>query len=173
MAKQKILTYPNPVLTTPTKRVTDFGPGFQKLVDDLRETKEVNKGLGLAAPQIGVNLRVAVTGFEPEKKEEKKLSVPDLVLVNPKITTESAEQKEWQEGCLSLPGLELPVKRAAKIKVLAQNRRGKKIKIEATDFFARVVLHEIDHLNGILILARVAKTKENQQKIKEYLNKNE
>ncbi|MBI4029865.1 peptide deformylase [Candidatus Berkelbacteria bacterium] len=173
MAKQKILIYPHLALTTPTKKVIDFGPNFQKLVADLILTKEAHEGLGLAAPQIGVNLRVAVIGFEPKNKEDEKLRVPAVVLVNPKIISESAEQKEWQEGCLSLPGLELPIKRAAKIKVLAFNRRGKKIKTLATDFFARVVLHEIDHLNGVLIIDRAVKTKENQRKIKEYISKNE
>lgn len=169
MVKINILTYPNPILTALAKKVTSFGVQFQQLVDDLMRVKDFNNGLGLAAPQIGQSLKVTIIGYEPKKENEEGLKVPHLVLVNPKIIREEDGKEVLREGCLSLPGLEVKVPRFRNVTVLAQNRHGKKIKLKATGFFARVVQHEVDHLNGILILERASKDKEGRKVIKNYL----
>lgn len=164
-----VVKYPHSILSNSNKKVTAFGGEFQKLVDELIQAKDKNNGLGLAAPQIGQNVQAIAIGYEPRNEKQDALRIPHLILVNPKITYQDSHLDEQHEGCLSLPGLELPVRRAAKIRLIAQNRWGKKIKLEVSGFLARVLQHEIDHLNGILILERAVKSKENQKKIQEYL----
>lgn len=144
MAKLKIRTYPDPVLKKTALPVTDFGPVTQKLFDDMIETMHVSDGLGLAAPQIGLSLRIFIACPTLKKGEE-------FVMVNP-VVERSEGQETIAEGCLSLPGISAPVARATAATVNFQDRRGKAHTAETYDLFARVIQHEMDHLNGVLLI---------------------
>lgn len=142
MSTLRILTEPDPVLRKKSADVTDpSDPFVQGLILNMRETLEKNKGIGLAAVQVGVNKRVIVV----------KLWRADYVLINPRLTFKSREKEISEEGCLSLPGLFCNVERSKKVRVKALDQNGKKIKIKAKGLLARVLQHEIDHLDGILI----------------------
>ena len=147
----------DPVLRQKAKKVRDFGPSLQGLIDDLVETMHSAPGIGLAAPQLGVALRVAVIHL-PQSEEEEENEDPYrgrlIVICNPEIVKSWGEQ-ESQEGCLSLPAYVGEVKRAARVVVKAQDRRGKRIRLRCKGLMARVLQHEIDHLNGRLFVDRV------------------
>lgn len=144
MAKLKICTYPDPVLNQKAAPADDFGPIMQKLFDDMIETMHVSDGVGLAAPQVGISKQVFIACPTLKHGEE-------FVMVNAAI--EKASGKEVvAEGCLSLPGISAEIARATKIQMAYQDRQGKKHKIAVTDLFARVVQHEMDHLNGKLLI---------------------
>ena len=147
MALLKIVTYPNPILTRKSTPLTEFGPAQQKLFDDMIETMYVEDGVGLAAPQIGISKRILIAS--PTMKEGE-----EYVLVNPEIYESSGAQK-GPEGCLSFPGISAEVIRAKTIRFRYQDRFGKPQDIEAKDFFARIIQHEMDHLEGILLIDRV------------------
>ncbi|MSR78024.1 MAG: peptide deformylase [Candidatus Omnitrophica bacterium] len=147
MALLKIVTYPNPILTRKSEALTQFGPAEQKLFDDMIETMYIEDGVGLAAPQIGISKRILIAS--PTMKEGEA-----IVLVNPEVYESSGSQKS-PEGCLSFPGVSAEIIRAKKIRLRYQDRTGKLHDIEAKDFFARVILHELDHLNGILLIDRI------------------
>jgi len=144
MAVRKIVLLGDPILRQKAKRVTRFDESIQQLIDDMIETMRDAPGAGLAAPQVGVPLRIAV------------IEVEDVVTVvcNPEIVEMEGEY-EPEEGCLSVPGYVANVKRAFKVVVKAKNRRGKEIKIKAEDLLAHVLQHEIDHLDGILFIDRL------------------
>ncbi len=135
----------DPVLRQKAKRVTRFDPSIQQLIDDMIETLRDAPGLGLAAPQVGVPLRIVVIDVD------EKITV----LCNPEITAMEGEY-EPEEGCLSIPGYVANIKRALKVTVKARNRRGKEIKIKADELLAHVIQHEVDHLDGILFIDRLA-----------------
>ena len=147
MAIIKIRTYPDPVLKKKSEPLTQFGPPEQKLFNDMIETMYVEDGVGLAAPQIGVSKRVLIACPTIKKGEE-------YVIVNPEIL-ESSGREAGPEGCLSLPGITGEVTRAKKIKLRWQDRTGEVKTAEIKDFFARIVQHEMDHLDGILLIDRV------------------
>jgi peptide deformylase len=128
--------------------VTDFGPKLQTLIDDMVETMRVAPGVGLAAPQVDVPLRVIVIEFGDEEDEtvEPKL----YTVVNPEIVRKSRETLIGTEGCLSIPGLVGDVERSQSVIVRGFSRRGQPMKIKAKGWLARIFLHEIDHLNGVL-----------------------
>ena len=144
MAVRKIVLLGDPILRQKAKRVTRFDESIQQLIDDMIETMRDAPGAGLAAPQVGVPLRIAV------------IEVEDVVTVvcNPEIVEMEGEY-EPEEGCLSVPGYVANVKRAFKVVVKAKNRRGKEIKIKAEDLLAHVLQHEIDPLDGILFIDRL------------------
>ncbi len=152
MAIRKILTYPDPALRKKSKPVTVFDAALEKLVADMAETMYAAPGAGLAAPQIGVPLRVVVIDIAP--KEERDLKV----LINPRIFDPEGEVVET-EGCLSVLDYSAKVKRAQKIRVEAQDLQGKPLEFVAEDWFARVVQHEVDHLDGILYIDRISRLK--------------
>lgn len=145
-----IVKYPNKILESPTIKVVDFGDDLKTLVSDMVETMHASNGIGLAAPQIGKNLRLAV--IEYPKQKDNDFEIPLLVLVNPKIISKSTEEQIDTEGCLSILGIELPVPRAKKVKVKAQDIEGNKIRFTASGLFARIIQHELDHLDGKLII---------------------
>ena len=127
---------------------------FKQLILDMEKTMQEKDGVGLAAPQVGKNIQLAVI----------KTDQGTLVLINPKILRRSLKKEEMEEGCLSLPEIFGLVKRPIKIKLTALDASGKKMKFVATGYFARVIQHEVDHLNGILIIDRtkdIIKGKEN------------
>jgi len=153
MAIKKILTFPNPVLRQKVETVTSFDESLKELVTDLADTMYDAPGAGLAANQIGVCLRVVVVDVS-ENKEEKK----HLVLVNPEIIDKEGCQID-EEGCLSVIDLTAKVERYRKLLVRAQDLDGKSWEFPAEDFFARVIQHELDHINGILFIDHLSSLK--------------
>lgn len=148
MAIRKILTMEQPVLRTRAKKVSRFDAYLEKLVHDMWETMYEAPGVGLAAPQIGESIRVLVAEFEENH----------VALVNPEITKRSDEMLLGTEGCLSIPGLVgEDVPRHAEITVKGRDPKGKEIRLKAGGWWARVLQHEIDHLDGVLYIDRIPK----------------
>ena len=139
-----IRLYPDPVLRAKCREVLDLGHSFQRLVEDMIDTMHAAPGIGLAAPQVGVDLRLAVVDLSVGEDPEGL-----LVLVNPRIVERRGEESET-EGCLSLPGITDKVERPSWILVEALDRDGSEIEIEAEDLMARAICHELDHLDGVL-----------------------
>ena len=139
------------VLFKPASRVREFGPALHKLLDDMLETMRKAPGVGLAAPQVGIGLRVAVVEYAEDEDDDDPESPKRVYeLVNPEIIKQKGSES-GQEGCLSIPGLAADVDRATYVLVKAQNRNGKEVRIKAYDWLARIFLHEIDHLHGVLM----------------------
>ncbi|TAH53062.1 MAG: peptide deformylase [Chloroflexota bacterium] len=150
MAIREILTSENRALRQKAKKAKKIDASLQKLIDDMIETMEDAPGQGLAAPQIGVGLRVIVIDAKPgEKEDEEEEETVKLQLINPEILEKSGEQV-GEEGCLSIPGYVGNVRRAMYVTVKALNRKGREVKIKASHNLARALQHEIDHLDGIL-----------------------
>jgi peptide deformylase len=144
MAVLPIRIYPDPVLRAKCREVKDFDAGLRKLAADMVETMHAAPGVGLAAPQIGVDLRVAVVDLSVGEDPQQV-----FVVVNPEVVhREGTEVAE--EGCLSLPGINDKVDRPTRIRVRAVDLEGKPLEIEAEEWLARAFCHEIDHLNGVL-----------------------
>lgn len=141
---RKIVYLPNPVLRKVAKDVTEFNDELQVLIDDMFETMYEARGVGLAAPQIGISLQLSVIDVEGDKKNQ-------IVIINPKIV-HSEGKKEYQEGCLSVPGAYDTVIRADKVTVQALDRFGKPFEITADGLFGECLQHEIDHLQGKLYI---------------------
>ena len=142
MAVLPIRVYPDEILRKQCKDITTIGDEEQRLFDDMVETMLENKGVGLAAPQVGILKNVIVAAPKGTKDET-------YVFVNPVITKTKGEATDT-EGCLSIPCASAEITRAKKIWVEALDRDGKKIRFTATDFFARIIQHETDHLGGKL-----------------------
>jgi len=156
MSILKILTYPDPVLKEKSKSVEFIDEKIKKLAEDMIETMYAAPGIGLAAPQVGESLRV-ITVDVTRKGEDL------IVLINPEIISGEGECAE-EEGCLSVPGVFGMVKRHRKVKVEALDKEGKKTTIIGEGLLARVLQHEIDHINGILFTDKlVSKTRENKR----------
>jgi len=152
MAILPICRFPqDPVLRQKAKRVSRLDNSIQRLVDDMVETMRQANGVGLAAPQVGVSLRVIVLQM-PEDEP--------MAIINPEIVKRLGEQ-EVNEGCLSVPGYFGEIKRSASVTVKGRDRQGKAIRIKATGLMAEALEHEIDHLNGTLYIDHV----ENQDKL--------
>ena len=141
-----IKLFGDPVLRTPAEPVVDFDLELRNLVADLTETMLDAPGVGLAAPQIGVGLRVFTYHVDDEPGH----------LVNPVLKLEG-EEEEDDEGCLSLPGLQFPTPRAPRVVATGFNMYGDPVTIEGTELLARCVQHETDHLDGILFIDRLDK----------------
>lgn len=142
-----IITVDSPkatILRRKAKAVRSVTPRIQQLIDAMVETMRANHGLGLAAPQVGEGVRVIVAEVGDRL----------LALVNPEVVAAEGEEV-GEEGCLSIPGILAEVRRAARVRVRALNRRGKRVTVDADGLLARVLQHEIDHLDGILITDRV------------------
>ena len=147
MTVLQIKLYPDPILKKKAETVTDFGPEQQQLFDEMIETMYAADGVGLAAPQIGVSKRILIASPTVTPGEE-------YVFVNPEVL-EAKGREAGMEGCLSLPGISGEIPRAKVIRFRAQDRQGKPVEMEIKDFFARIIQHELDHLNGILLIDRV------------------
>ena len=169
MALREIVTYPFPVLKTTAKPVTDFGEELKKLVADMAETMYAAPGVGLAAPQINIPLQLCVIDIS-RKDEPKDL----IVLANPKIIKGEGEEID-EEGCLSVREYSSNVPRYAKIWVEAQDITGQPLSFEAEDYYARVIQHELDHLNGTLFIDRISSLKRTlyKKKLKKMLKAEE
>lgn len=152
---REIVTVPAPVLRRKALKVNDFGASLQRLIDDMVETMRDAPGVGLAAPQVDVPLRVIVVEYGEDQDEDKP---PKLyVLVNPEIVRASQETEMGVEGCLSIPGIAGEVERSLAVTVKGFNRRGQPIKVKAQGWLARIFQHEIDHLDGVLFTDRAAR----------------
>jgi peptide deformylase len=155
-----IVKFGNPVLERPAQAVTDFDAELRKLVEDMFESMYAAHGVGLAAPQIGISKRLAVIDVTFKEDPDAK-----LVLVNPEIIR--AEGKQTQnEGCLSIPDFRVPVARAKKVTVRAQDVNGKWFDKTGEELLARAFLHETDHLNGKLYISHISALKRDLMKRK-------
>ncbi len=155
MATREIITLPNSILRGKARKVNSFGSELEVLIDDMVETMRAAPGVGLAAPQVNVPLRVIVVEYNESEDEEKP---PKLyTVVNPKITRFSSEQDVGTEGCLSIPGIVGDVERPTAITIKGFNRRGQPLKIKAEGWLARIFQHEVDHLDGVLFVDRADK----------------
>jgi peptide deformylase len=151
-----VLRMGDPLLFTPSKRVEAFGtPELHALIEDMRDTMASLNGAGLAAPQIAVPLRVVIFGVKGNPRYPDAGEVPETVLINPVITPLAADMAEGWEGCLSVPGMRGVVPRWNHIRYEGFDAAGQPISREVTDFHARVVQHECDHLDGILYPMRI------------------
>lgn len=151
MGIRKIITTDNPILRQKAKKVHRFDSSLQNLIDDMFETMHAAQGVGLAAPQIALSIRLLVAEYEDEEtgKHHK------LAIFNPEIVKAEGEEL-GTEGCLSIPGYAGDnIRRAAKIAVKGQDVRGKAIKVNAEGWWARILQHEMDHLDGILFIDRL------------------
>ncbi|MCB9596943.1 MAG: peptide deformylase [Sandaracinaceae bacterium] len=147
MAIRTILHYPDKRLRDPGRPVTEFGPALAKLVDDMAETMYAAPGVGLAAPQIGEAKRVFIVDVATGDDEPSDLRV----FVNPEIIERDGIQ-QWEEGCLSFPGIHEEIERAERVKVRAQDAHGNVFELEADGLLAVAIQHENDHLDGKLML---------------------
>jgi peptide deformylase len=149
----EIVKYPDPVLATVGERVTEFTEELAEFVEDMWASMYVAHGIGLAAPQVGVSKRITVIDVSFKDKPEER-----VVLINPEIVESEGKQYE-EEGCLSLPEIRDKVRRAARVKVRAQNVKGEWFEVEGTELLSRAMQHEIDHLNGILFINHLSSLK--------------
>jgi len=150
--EREILIYPNELLKKKAERVEEFNEEIRNLVNDMLETMYKRGGVGLAANQVGVLKRVVVIDLNSGKEGQGKNR---LVLINPEIVAAEGEIVK-EEGCLSFPGLYKKVKRAAYVKVKAQNLDGEEFFVEGEELLARALQHEIDHLDGIVFIDRLS-----------------
>lgn len=153
MAIREIVKYPDPILQTPCRDVEEFDDGLRALAEDMVETMYAAPGIGLAAPQVGVDVRLIAidltVGEDPGELH---------VLVNPEVVEEEGEERD-EEGCLSFPDLVLVVPRPQRVKVVAQDLSGDELVFDADGLLARCLHHEIDHVDGVLFLDRVSPLK--------------
>jgi peptide deformylase len=149
----KIVLYGDPILETPTALVTKFDDDLRQLADDMFETMYHARGIGLAAPQVGISKRLTVIDISFKEDPNAK-----LVLVNPQIIKKEGKQTA-EEGCLSIPEFRENVTRAARCTVRAQDLDGKPFEISGEDLLARAFQHEIDHLDGKLFISHLSALK--------------
>lgn len=157
MAILEILTYPNNFLRDPTKPVENINENILELIENMAETMYAAPGAGLAAIQVGSDKSIIV--FDPTSNNVNNKKQVYQVLINPEIVSCEGEFISENEGCLSVLDFQSNVKRAAKIKVKGLNREGKSVGIEAGERLAMILQHEIDHLNGILVIDRISALK--------------
>ncbi|HHX77815.1 MAG TPA: peptide deformylase [Firmicutes bacterium] len=146
MAVRMIRKDGDPILREKARDVKEVDDTITRLLDDMLETMEAARGVGLAAPQVGISKSIAVVKIDDEVYE----------LINPVLLKAEGEEVDV-EGCLSFPGLYGEVARATSIEVAFLNRKGEKVKIKASGFLARAMQHEMDHLNGVLFVDKVLK----------------
>jgi peptide deformylase len=158
MALREVILLGNPILRKKARKVTNFNnPKLQQLLDDMVETMLDEPGVGLAAPQVAVSQRVIVVRLPDDEESKREYGDDAGVLyqvVNPEIIRESRDMVDGIEACLSIPGYFGNVKRHQSVTVRGYDRDGKKIRIKANGWLARVFQHEIDHLDGVLFIDR-------------------
>ncbi len=154
----QIVTLGAEVLRGRAEPVLDINADIKALTERMIESMRIGRGIGLAAPQVGISKRIFVVGIDE--------SAP-LVFINPSLLETSMEMIEYEEGCLSVPGLYAKVSRPAYIRVQAWNERGRPFTLEADELLARVILHEYDHLEGILFIDHLNE-KKRERLLKQY-----
>ncbi len=158
MTLLKIETLNNPILRQKARPVAQFDDDLDRLIDDMIETMHEANGVGLAGPQVNQRLRLAVIETLPERDDEGneiENSRELIVVVNPEIVWSSRSTIEGVEGCLSIPGWLGEVARSEAVRVRALDRQGKKIRLRLKGWTARIIQHEIDHLDGVLFIDRL------------------
>ena len=157
MATLSIVTYPGKILRQKAAEISPITSEIKRLIPQMIETMYKNQGIGLAAPQINISQRIIIV----ETSDDPRATVRDisrqirrkpLAFLNPVIKKKSKKSTTEEEGCLSLPGIFVPIKRAESVEIVCQTRDGANARIEARGFTARIFQHEIDHLNGKLII---------------------
>lgn len=179
MSKLPIVTIPDAGLRAKTRPVTQFDADLQKLIDDMIETMREANGVGLAAPQIGLPMKLAVIETLPEEDDEGNEieGTRDLfVIINPEIFWSSGDTTKGIEGCLSIPGYLGEVERPVSIRVRGLDRHGRKFRMRLDDWDARIFQHEIDHINGVLYIDKLTGpeniwTEEEFEKMREEMKK--
>lgn len=149
----EVLKYGNDTLKGQSAKIEKFDEELKKLADDMYKSMIENRGIGLAAPQVGVLKNLIVI----DTREDEGENGSRLDLVNPKILAYSAKSVAMEEGCLSIPGVYAKVIRPANIEITAQNLKGEEFNMKARGLLARVIQHEIDHLKGVLFVDRIDK----------------
>jgi peptide deformylase len=153
---REVLRMGDPRLLEVSKKITRFGtPELQSLLTDMRDTMAHLTGAGLAAPQIGVGLRMVIFGVTSNPRYPDIEPVPDTVLINPELTPLADEMEESWEGCLSVPGMRGWVPRWKRLRYRGFDEKGNPFQRDVEGFHARVVQHEVDHLDGILYPVRI------------------
>ncbi len=160
MALREIRKYPDPVLRKKTVCIEHIDDSLNGLIEDMVETMRAAPGVGLAANQVGEPVQLAVIDLGVQDEDESENPHDLLVIINPEVLSLEGSIVE-DEGCLSIPEYSEKVKRAAKIRVRAQDRTGKPFEIEAEGLLAKALQHEIDHLNGLLYIDRLSPLKKN------------
>jgi peptide deformylase len=156
MSVRPILRIGHPLLLQPAQPVGEFNtPALDALIQDMFDTMRAANGAGLAAPQIGVLLRVVIFGFEENPRYPGRPSVPRTILINPEIEPLGEVRESDWEGCLSVPGMRGWVPRFRRIRYRGRDPQGNAIEREVEGFHARVVQHECDHLDGVLYPRRI------------------
>ena len=155
MTVRPIVISGNPVLHRPAARVTTFDDALRELVADMHETMDASHGVGLAAPQIGVGLRIFTYIFENEDGVPPRGTLVNPVLSTGRISETAPDPDDEDEGCLSVPGQSWPLKRADWVRIAGQDENGDPVAFEANGWFARVMQHEYDHLDGKLYVDRL------------------
>ena len=170
MSVLQLYEYPHPILAQKAERVLKVDDDIRKLLRDMLETMYADKGVGLAAPQVGVSKRIIVIDTEQRDEDGNYKPGNPMYLVNPEIIYKSEETIWFCEGCLSVPKQSADVERHFKIKVRYLDYDGKEQEIEAEDYPAVVLQHEIDHLDGILYIDRISRLKRNMilKKLEKY-----
>ena len=151
----KVLPYPNPFLRRMAAPVEIFDKGLKKIIADMEETMAERDGIGLAATQVGLDMRLILlspVAFDRDKGPEQ----PNVVVINPEIIWQSEGRNMGEEGCLSFPGVYIMVDRPDAVMIRAQNADGEVFEIEGGELGARAILHEIDHLNGVVMVDLVS-----------------
>ncbi|MFH1582543.1 MAG: peptide deformylase [bacterium] len=159
MSKLEVKKYPDPVLRKKSEEVKEITPEIRKLIEEMVLVLEKDKGVGLAAPQVGVSKRIIV--FETGEGV--------TVLINPQIVKKGKKQFMDMEGCLSFPNIWVKIKRPERIEIEAQDLLGRKIQMGASMMVSRVLQHELDHLDGILFIDKINFME--KLKIRDKLNK--
>ena len=155
MPVRRVVITGEPVLHRPAGRVAVFDEGVAALIQDLYDTMDAAHGVGLAAPQVGVGLRVYVYEMSNEDGVPRRGAVVNPILAIGKVSSERPDPDDEVEGCLSVPGEHFPLKRADWVRVSGQDATGEPLEFEATGWFARCMQHEFDHLNGKLYVDRL------------------
>ena len=149
----QVLIFGNDLLKQKAKPIINIGPEYIKIAEDLLEILRSQKGIGLAGPQIGLMERIFATDISGDEPR---------IFINPSIVETSQETLKYEEGCLSIPGIYTDVIRPKTIKIQAWNEKGRPFNLETGGVLARVILHEYDHLEGILFIDRISEDRRNR-----------
>ncbi len=158
----KLRLYPDEILYEKSQPVDEFDEELERLVDDMIETMHTGRGIGLAGIQVGIPKRMFVVHVADDEPR---------VFINPTIIGTSIEEVDYEEGCLSIPGVYADVKRPSGVEIQAYNRKGRPFRMEVSGMLARVIQHEFDHLNGVLFLQYLSDRKR-ERLVNAYLRRN-
>lgn len=156
-------TLPAAVLRAPTVKVGVFDAELAALITQMRTAMHAARGIGLAAPQVGLSKKLAVIEFDPKRFDDEdpgqRLTIPFFAIINPTITHYGQTSETLEEGCLSVPDISAPIARATEVHVVTFDTTGRRFRLRAKGLLARILQHEIDHLNGLLIVDRTTDKK--------------